>query len=187
MRQTLRSAHLYSMHSGFTRDTISLIIHKSCDMLSVSISTLTLSAHGSGPSGISPSAAPAAPATHVQLVPNTVWAGDPGHSLGGALATLAAIDIQTASKCRDQMDISCYTFGAPRTGNHAFAWDFNEKVGRSVLDRPQLSSTPPHPNLPGTVTAVNLMPILAMRLSEAASPRHGDCCQSHGNPCHGVE
>ena len=41
-----------------------------------------------------------------------------GHSLGGALATLAAYDIQTAFGFRD---LQVYTYGAPRTGNHAFA------------------------------------------------------------------
>lgn len=52
-----------------------------------------------------------------------------GHSLGGALATLAAYDIQAACDCRDKLDLSCYTFGAPRTGNHAFAHDYNHRVG----------------------------------------------------------
>ncbi len=41
-----------------------------------------------------------------------------GHSLGGALATLAAYDITKG--CSD-VDVACYTYGAPRTGNHAFA------------------------------------------------------------------
>lgn len=41
-----------------------------------------------------------------------------GHSLGGALATLAAYDIQTAFGFKD---LQVYTYGAPRTGNHAFA------------------------------------------------------------------
>ena len=27
-----------------------------------------------------------------------------------------------------KLDISCYTFGAPRTGNHAFAREYNEAV-----------------------------------------------------------
>ena len=44
-----------------------------------------------------------------------------GHSLGGALATLAAFDIQRCCPCLKAMDISCYTFGAPRVGNHAWA------------------------------------------------------------------
>ncbi len=41
-----------------------------------------------------------------------------GHSLGGALATLAACEI---AKACPAVDVACYTFGAPRTGNHAFA------------------------------------------------------------------
>ena len=51
-----------------------------------------------------------------------------GHSLGGALGTLAAYDIRKACPCVTSLDISCYTFGAPRTGNHAFAWDYNAAV-----------------------------------------------------------
>ena len=41
-----------------------------------------------------------------------------GHSLGGALATLAAQDLQAEFRFPQ---LYCYTFGAPRTGNHAFA------------------------------------------------------------------
>ena len=41
-----------------------------------------------------------------------------GHSLGGALATLAAYDI---TKGCQNVEVACYTYGAPRTGNHAFA------------------------------------------------------------------
>ena len=39
-----------------------------------------------------------------------------GHSLGGALATLAAYDLSKHSG-RPQVHISCFTFGAPRTGS----------------------------------------------------------------------
>lgn len=43
-----------------------------------------------------------------------------GHSLGGAIASLAAIDL--ARRCAlDPAQLSCYTFGCPRMGNHAFA------------------------------------------------------------------
>ena len=51
-----------------------------------------------------------------------------GHSLGGALATLAAMDIRKACPDVATLDISCYTFGAPRTGNHAFAYEYNDLV-----------------------------------------------------------
>lgn len=40
-----------------------------------------------------------------------------GHSLGGSLATLAAVDIQKDIKAVDIM----YTFGSPRTGNTQFS------------------------------------------------------------------
>lgn len=42
-----------------------------------------------------------------------------GHSLGGGLAMLCALDV--ANKMRD-INIKCYTYGAPRVGNHVFAW-----------------------------------------------------------------
>ena len=53
-----------------------------------------------------------------------------GHSLGGALATLAAYDIrkQLIKAGRSSVEVCCYTFGAPRTGNHAFARDYNAVV-----------------------------------------------------------
>ena len=41
-----------------------------------------------------------------------------GHSLGGALALLAAYDIKEKFKFQH---LSVHTFGAPRVGNHAFA------------------------------------------------------------------
>ena len=47
-----------------------------------------------------------------------------GHSLGGALATLASYDIQQAVQHMPvKVDVACYTFGSPRVGNHAFARD----------------------------------------------------------------
>ena len=56
-----------------------------------------------------------------------------GHSLGGALATLAAYDIQKeltkqGQQQQQQVEVVCYSFGAPRTGNHAFARDYNHVV-----------------------------------------------------------
>ncbi|KAK9802002.1 hypothetical protein WJX73_009255 [Symbiochloris irregularis] len=52
-----------------------------------------------------------------------------GHSLGGALAQLAAYDIAMITQDLPlKVHICCYTFGAPRVGNHAFADDFNAKV-----------------------------------------------------------
>lgn len=53
-----------------------------------------------------------------------------GHSLGGALATLAAFDIRQQLMASGQNDtkVVCYTFAAPRTGNHAFAREYNRMV-----------------------------------------------------------
>ena len=48
-----------------------------------------------------------------------------GHSLGGALATLAAHDLQAEFGFPH---LHCYTFGAPRTGNHAFAAETSRLV-----------------------------------------------------------
>jgi predicted lipase len=50
-----------------------------------------------------------------------------GHSLGAALATLAAYDI--SSTCR--VDAGLYTFGSPRVGNPLFAKNFNARVTRA--------------------------------------------------------
>jgi predicted lipase len=51
----------------------------------------------------------------------------PGHSLGGALAVLAAYDIRAAAHALGiDLRVTCYTFGQPRVGNHAFAKDFSE-------------------------------------------------------------
>jgi len=53
-----------------------------------------------------------------------------GHSLGGALATLAAYDIskQLQDGGNKGVEVVCYSFGAPRTGNHAFANGYNRMV-----------------------------------------------------------
>lgn len=52
-----------------------------------------------------------------------------GHSLGGAIATLAAYDIAKAFEGQlKPHQVQCYTLGAPRTGNAAFANDYNQVV-----------------------------------------------------------
>ncbi|KAK9824760.1 hypothetical protein WJX74_005593 [Apatococcus lobatus] len=52
-----------------------------------------------------------------------------GHSLGGALCQLAAYDlVKAASEAQLPIKLACYTFGAPRVGNHAFAHDFAEQI-----------------------------------------------------------
>ncbi|GGD94512.1 lipase family protein [Paenibacillus nasutitermitis] len=48
-----------------------------------------------------------------------------GHSLGGALATLAALDIVTN---RSHKQLIVYTFGAPRVGDPSFVRHYNKNV-----------------------------------------------------------
>lgn len=50
-----------------------------------------------------------------------------GHSLGGALAQLAAHDIaKLCQDCGKTVRVGCYTYGSPRVGNHAFAREFDK-------------------------------------------------------------
>lgn len=49
-----------------------------------------------------------------------------GHSLGGALATLCAVDIQY--NFSNKVSIEGYTFGAPKVGNDGFRQSFNRRV-----------------------------------------------------------
>lgn len=45
------------------------------------------------------------------------------------MANLAAYDIAKAMEAAGlHAHLACYTFGAPRTGNHAFAWDYRHVV-----------------------------------------------------------
>ena len=48
-----------------------------------------------------------------------------GHSLGGALALLASHAIQEVHHLDN---LACYTFGAPRPGNKAFAHSYERLV-----------------------------------------------------------
>lgn len=49
-----------------------------------------------------------------------------GHSLGGALANLCAVDLQY--NFAPNIAIEVYTFGAPRVGNRAFSESYNRRV-----------------------------------------------------------
>jgi hypothetical protein len=53
-----------------------------------------------------------------------------GHSLGGALATVAAACIKALFK--DAFVVECYTFGSPRVGNSHFVNFFDKHVDRSI-------------------------------------------------------
>ncbi|MBP1964062.1 lipase family protein [Paenibacillus aceris] len=49
-----------------------------------------------------------------------------GHSLGGCLAALCAVDLATNTRFKQP---SIYTYGSPRVGNPAFASLFNRRTG----------------------------------------------------------
>ncbi|KAL0920221.1 hypothetical protein M5K25_009341 [Dendrobium thyrsiflorum] len=52
-----------------------------------------------------------------------------GHSLGGALATLLALEISTSPMAKHGViSVTMYNFGSPRVGNRRFADLYNEKV-----------------------------------------------------------
>ncbi len=53
-----------------------------------------------------------------------------GHSLGGAIATLCAVDIQYNFESKIS-SIELYSFGAPRVGNRNFQDSFNRRVPQS--------------------------------------------------------
>ena len=52
-----------------------------------------------------------------------------GHSLGGAVATIGALDIQ---KTFPNNRVVVWTFGSPRVGNAAFVQDFRNHIKQSV-------------------------------------------------------
>jgi triacylglycerol lipase len=52
-----------------------------------------------------------------------------GHSLGAALATLCAVDVQY--NFSNKFTIAIYTFGAPRVGSDGFRESFNRRVPNS--------------------------------------------------------
>ena len=52
-----------------------------------------------------------------------------GHSLGAALATLCAVDLQYNFK---NADIEVFLFGSPRVGNTAFAKSYNKRVFKTL-------------------------------------------------------
>jgi Lipase (class 3) len=87
-----------------------------------------------------------------------------GHSLGGSLATLLALDLAANSAFRQP---AIYTYGSPRTGDAQFASTFNQAVTQSFrmenrLDIvPKLPPTPmyQHVNAPDELTPVRLWPL----------------------------
>ncbi|MEM6591447.1 MAG: lipase family protein, partial [Cyanobacteria bacterium P01_C01_bin.73] len=51
-----------------------------------------------------------------------------GHSLGGALATIAALDTQYNITQHNNQNLESYSYGSPRVGNAAFMESFQQRV-----------------------------------------------------------
>lgn len=54
-----------------------------------------------------------------------------GHSLGGALATIAALDLQYNLGSDHDLNFEVYSFGAPRVGNSAMVESYNGRIPNS--------------------------------------------------------
>lgn len=61
----------------------------------------------------------------LQVQVNSNVGGCAGHSLGGVMAVLSAMDI---ADLLPWASLQVYTFGAPRPGNKAFSKMYNSKV-----------------------------------------------------------
>ncbi|XP_023530237.1 uncharacterized protein LOC111792861 isoform X1 [Cucurbita pepo subsp. pepo] len=70
-----------------------------------------------------------------------------GHSLGGALATLLALELTSSQLARHgAINVTMYNFGSPRVGNRQFAEIYNKKVKDSwrVVNHRDIVPTVPH-------------------------------------------
>ncbi|MCO5594626.1 hypothetical protein L7F22_048659 [Adiantum nelumboides] len=73
-----------------------------------------------------------------------------GHSLGGALATLAALELSTSRLSREhRIKVTMYNFGSPRVGNKKFADRYNMIVKDSWRVVNHLDIIPTVPRLMG--------------------------------------
>lgn len=92
-----------------------------------------------------------------------------GHSLGGALATLLALDLAANSVFNDPV---VYTYGSPRTGDSLFVSTFNQVVKNSYRIQNRLDIVPKlppppwyeHVLEPSELTPVQLFPLPAKLL-----------------------
>lgn len=68
--------------------------------------------------------------TDSDVIPDHSWkVYITGHSLGGALATLLALELSSSQLAkRGAISVTMYNFGSPRVGNRRFAQIYNEKV-----------------------------------------------------------
>lgn len=88
-----------------------------------------------------------------------------GHSLGGALTELAALDLAEQLGC----EAYCYTCGSPRAGNQSFADLFNSKVHNC-----QLIQHTPDP--------VPYVPLASLGFYQVDLEKNVESSESTGNP-----
>ena len=111
-----------------------------------------------------------------------------GHSLGGALATLAAFDIRQQLVSRNESDarVVCYTFAAPRTGNHAFAREYNALLPDSwslINDQVSPQARTPNPvqeQPPSPPPGLGTPPLASLRAMSLGCNMHDWMAQSLG-------
>ncbi|KAJ4967692.1 hypothetical protein NE237_014393 [Protea cynaroides] len=91
-----------------------------------------------------------------------------GHSLGGALATLLALELSSGqlAKC-GAISVTMYNFGSPRVGNKKFAEIYNEKVKDSWRVVNHRDIIPTVPRLMGYCHVANPVYLAAGELTDA--------------------
>ena len=81
-----------------------------------------------------------------KITPRVVFTG---HSLGGALATIAATCMSVQFMEHSNLIVECHTFGSPRVGNQSFVNIFNRFVSVSHRYVNDLDPVPMIPRFPG--------------------------------------
>ncbi len=100
-----------------------------------------------------------------------------GHSLGGALATLLALDVAANTTFKDP---AVYTFGSPRTGDSLFASTFDQAVKNSyrVANRLDIVPTlPPPVDYQHVLNPVELNPIRFLPLPPKILVKYDPGCE----------
>jgi predicted lipase len=100
-----------------------------------------------------------------------------GHSLGGALATLLALDVAANSAFKDP---AVYTYGSPRTGDSLFASTFDQVVKNSyrAANRVDIVPTlPPPVDYQHVLNPVDLNPVRLLPLPPEVLVKFNPGCE----------
>lgn len=108
-----------------------------------------------------------------------------GHSLGGALATLAALDLRISLGLPDVRVVS---FGSPRVGNYIFSKWFEEEIGphwRFTHNRDIVPSVPPgYMGFHHVAQEVWVVDVLSERTLVGVCDGSGEDPKCHNSVCH---